>query len=81
MEYDLFIVVNLYGCGSEGIAVHSLSQSLPIEIREPDAQLGKMCASRTSGGSCGIFSWDVCADCRVEASGSRTEMLELATCF
>jgi hypothetical protein len=30
-------------------------------------------------GSCGIFSCAVCVDCRVDPSGSRTEMLELAT--
>ena len=63
------------------VAAHLLLRSLLIKIREPDASLGKMRASRASGGSCGMFSsCAACVDCRVDPSGGSTEMQGLVTC-
>jgi hypothetical protein len=60
------------------VAAHPLLRSLLIAIREPDARLGKMRALQDSGGGCGMLSCAACVDCRVDPSGSSTEMPGLA---
>ena len=65
LEYDLIVTVNLCRVVAVKVAVHSLLHSLQIETREePNARLGKMCASQVPGGSCGMFSCAVCVNCR-----------------
>jgi hypothetical protein len=49
-----------------------------MEMREPDARVGKMWASQACGGSIGIFRRAVWVDVMVLPSGSKTEMLGLA---
>jgi hypothetical protein len=63
------------------IAMHLLSQSCLIEIRDPEASGGKMCAVRADGGSWGSSSSVACVDCKWEPSGSMTVMPGLATCL
>ena len=49
-----------------------------MEMREPDARVGKVWASHAVGGSIGMLRIAVCVEVMVLPSGSKTEMLGLA---
>ena len=59
-------------------AVQSLSQSCPMEIRDPDVRVGKMCAVQASSGRKGIWRLAVWLDVMVLPSGSMMTRLGLA---
>lgn len=58
----------------EKVAVHPWSQRTPMEMREPEARVGKMCAWRAESGRPGMVSSAVWVDVMVLPSGSRTVM-------
>jgi hypothetical protein len=69
-------------CISTAVAVtmpvHPESRSFPVEISEPDASDGKMCAWHASGNSDGRLSVAVWVLVRRPPLGTRTEMLGFA---
>ena len=60
------------------MAVQSLSQSCPMEMRDPDVRVGKMCAVQASSGRKGMWRLAVWLDVMVLPSGSMMTRLGLA---
>ena len=58
-------------------AVQSLSQSCPMELRDPDVRVGKMCAVQASSGRKGMWRLAVWLDVMVLPSGSMMTRLGL----
>ena len=58
------------------VAIHPWSQRVPMEMREPEASVGKIW--QAEGGSCGMLRKAVWVESMVLPSGSVTEMLGLA---
>ena len=60
------------------VAMQPWSHSVPMEIREPEARVGKMCAWQADGGRWGMLSRAVCVESMVLPSGRTTAMLGVA---
>ena len=61
------------------VAVQPWSHSWPMDMREPEARLGKRCAVHASGGKKGRDNWAVWLEQMVPWFGSKTEMPGCAT--